>query len=245
MAADVLFAQGDLSAALDALKEKLVDEINAAPEDHLLHVDEDEWVSALVDRWSVDAPELHPDKMWMDRPQEVQVDVRGYPNRAIFDHSQPAWWPGYRVTIHIPFSGDEGVFRLRANSFSMNPPSADVGSGEIVDVIEYPHDQPVDIKARADELSRKVGEHLRWSQNDIEVYNSELDQTARSTIAARRERVKRNYEHLAATGLPMGSEGESSKTFITDAIVRRPAPVVPSTPENRPMALEPVLADDI
>ena len=199
----------------------------------------------MVERWSVEAPELHPDKMWMDRPQEVQVDVRGHPNRAIFDRSRPVWWPGYRVTVHIPFSGDDGVFRLRAGQFSMNPPSADVRAGELVDVIEYPHDTPLDIKARADALAQKVAQHLTWSQADIAQHNASLEQTARGTIAARRERVRRNYAHLEATGLPMGPQDDSPKTYIADAIVRRPAPILPHTPEDRPMALEPVLADAI
>jgi hypothetical protein len=39
--------------------------------------------------------------------------------------------------------------------------------------------------------------------------------------------------------------GDSAKTYIADAIVRRPSPVLPSTPENRPMPLEPVLADQV
>jgi hypothetical protein len=108
MSADLLFRDDDLRLTLEAIAHKMVDEINAAPEQHLLQVDEDRWVSALVERWSVEAPELHPDKMWMDRPQEIQVDVRGHPNRAIFDHSRPVLWPGYRVTVHVPFSGDDG-----------------------------------------------------------------------------------------------------------------------------------------
>jgi hypothetical protein len=57
MAVDLLFYRGgELGSALEAQSRKLVDEIEAAPEDHLLHVDEDEWVRALVDRWQVEAP---------------------------------------------------------------------------------------------------------------------------------------------------------------------------------------------
>lgn len=118
-------------------------------------------------------------------------------------------------------------------------------ANEILDVIEYPHDSPVDIKARADQLAQKLAQHLAWSRADIEQHNSGLEQTAREAINGRRDRVQRNYEHVAATGLPMGPQTDSAETYIADAIVRRPAPVLPTTPDDRPMALEPVLADAV
>ena len=38
---------------------------------------------------------------------------------------------------------------------------------------------------------------------------------------------------------------DKPKTYIADAVVRRPAPVLPTTPDTRPMALEPVLGDEV
>jgi hypothetical protein len=75
MSAELLFSRGELRLALEAQARKLVEEIEAAPEDHLLHVDEDEWVAGLVDRWSVEAPVLHPEEMWVEPPEEIKVDV--------------------------------------------------------------------------------------------------------------------------------------------------------------------------
>lgn len=43
-------------------------EIEKAPEDHLMQADEDEWVAALVERYRIEAPELHRDKWWIDKP---------------------------------------------------------------------------------------------------------------------------------------------------------------------------------
>lgn len=57
--------------------------------------------------------------------------------------------------------------------------------------------------------------------------------------------MQANYEHLRDTGLPMGPPGEDAKTYIADVLVRRPAPLLPSTPESTPMPLEPVLAGEV
>lgn len=246
MAITLLFNNGQLDDALKEQARKLVEEVEAAPEDHVLHVDEDQWREALVERWRVDAPQLQTDEVWMDPAQEIKVDVSRDWGRAISDPSRPFWYPGYRVTVHVPFSGDSQVFKLRASQFSFNPPRGDARAGELLDVIEYPHDAPVDIKARTNLLVESVEQHLSWSQQDIARFNLELSTTALSAISARRQRLRTNYEQLQATGLPMRRPGhEVAKTYIADAIIRRPAPVLPAMPPSIPVALEPVLADKV
>jgi hypothetical protein len=243
---DLLFCSGDLGAALEAIRRSMTEEIGKAQEDHVLHVDEHEWATALADRYSVEAPVLQSDKVWMDPPQDIQVDVSwDHFNRAIFDPSTPTYIPGYRVVVHVPFSGDKGVFEQRARTFSMNPPRAEVRPGELRKHFEYPHDRPANIKAETDQLISAVEQHLTWARGDIEAHNQRLHQEARAAITNRRERVLKHHEHLAETGLPMQRPDDGPKTYIADAIVRRPAPVLPSMPASQPMPLEPVLADDV
>jgi hypothetical protein len=243
---DLLFNSGHLSDALEEIERQLLAEVGQAPEAQLLQVDEDEWVKALAERYAVEAPDLHAEKAWMSRPEEVQVDVSHQSfQRAIIDPSTPTYIAGYRVVAHIPFTGDTSVFSLRPSSFTFNPPRAGVGDDELVDVVDYPHDMPIDIKARVDELVRKVEQYLVSARADIGQHNDGLEGVARSAIQNRRARVQRNYEHLQATGLPMGPPDEDPKTYIADVLVRRPAPVLPMTPTSTPMPLEPVLADQV
>jgi hypothetical protein len=49
--ADLLLSPGDLRAALTHQGVLLRDAIEGVPEEHLLRVDEDEWVPALVDEF--------------------------------------------------------------------------------------------------------------------------------------------------------------------------------------------------
>lgn len=242
-----LFNSGLLRDALDEHKRKVIAEVEAAPADHVLHVDEDEWVDALVDRWRVNVPELLPDEAWMDPPKEVPVDVsHEHFTRAIMDPSTPTYIPGYRVVIHIPFVGDAAVFGLRANTYTLSgPPSASVRGSELVDVIEYPHDSPRDIDGHLQSIVSKVNQQLAWVGNDVEVFHQELPGVARSAISNRRARVKNHAEHIARSSLPVGRPSSDDRTYITEAIVRRPAPVLPRTPDHEPMVLEPVLADEI
>ena len=120
-------------------------EVEAAPADHVLKVDEEDWAAALAQRWAVESPVLRVDDMWQEEPSEVKVDVRHDQSRAISDGSQPVWWPGFRVVVHIPFDGDPGMFQFRPNQFTYNPPRAEVEATDLIDVIEYPHETPANI----------------------------------------------------------------------------------------------------
>ena len=71
----MLFHNGDLRTALEEHDNGIGQEVEAAPERHVLQADEIEWAKALAARYNVDAPVLREDDIWMDEPQPVQVDV--------------------------------------------------------------------------------------------------------------------------------------------------------------------------
>lgn len=242
--ADALFSRGSLRDTLEATLPRVEEEVDGAPEDHLLHADVEEWVKAIAALRGMRTPTLG--EPWMDDPEEIRIDLSrtasGIFGRAPFPSSSGPSVAGYRVVVHIPFDGDGAVFLLAPSTFTTTVPMARVGNRELIHVIEYPHDQQADIRASTDKLVREVERHLRWANDDIEQYNASLEQRARAAIENRRARVKRHREHLAATGLPTRPKEGSPKTYIADAIVRLPAPVLPTTPTSAPIALSPCSA---
>lgn len=240
---DLLFHEGELSAALEATARRMDAEIESAPEDHVLHADDDAWVEALVARHSVVAPTLRMDDVWMDAPEEVKVDVsHDYARRAL-DPGRSFYIAGTRNTVHIPLDGDAGVFRFRPSTWNLNPPRADVRGNELVRSWEYPHDSPIDLRTEVDSLIGSVQSYLTWAASDIETFNASLDQRARRLVGARRARIRTSYERAASSGIPIGPRGQQEKTHIADAIVRLPSPVLPPRIET-PIPLEPTLGDE-
>lgn len=244
---DLLFHRGgSLRDALEQQAKGMVQEVERTPEKHVLQVDEEAWAQALAERWSGEAPELCPDDAWMDPPKDVQVDVSwDHFRRAIMDPSRPAYVPGHRTVVHIPFTGDKTIFSLQPSTYTLNPPRADVGEGEMRLVVEYPSDTPANIKGETNGLVNAVNAYLGYARNDIDQFNQGLESQARAAIQDRRRRVERHRAHIAETGLPVGRPSERTKTYIADALVRRPAPVLPQTPVAEPIRLEPVLADEV
>ena len=244
---EALFSRGSLRETLEATLPRVEEEVDSAPEDHLLHADVEEWVKAVVALRRMGTLTLG--EPWMDDAEEIRIDLSrpasGVFGRAPFPSSSGPGVAGYRVVVHVPFDGDGAVFLLAPSTFTATQPIAQVGNRELLHVIEYPHDQRADIRASTDRLVGEVEKHLRWANDDIEQYNAKLEQRARTAIQDRRERVKRHREHLAATGLPTRPKEGSPKTYIADAIVRLPTPVLPTTPTSEPIALEPVLGDEV
>lgn len=240
-----LFSDGELRYALENQARLLDQEIERAPEEHLMQVDEGEWVAALVARYSVEAPTLQQDKWWTDPPAEIKVDVRGDPGRDIRDPSRPAPINGIRVVVHVPFSGEADVFKFRPSSFDYNPPNASIRHDEVLVVVEYAADAPRDVRAIAQEVVDKIAKYLSWARSDAEEFNRGLEQRALQVIRARRERVRQAYERAEATGIPMRRPDESPKTYIADVLVRRPSPSMPPANTSTSIALEPVLSDAV
>jgi hypothetical protein len=238
-----LFSGGKLRFALEATLPKVDEEVDKAPEDHLLHVEVEEWVKAIVALRGMSPTTLG--EPWMDDAQEIRIDATPRASRVLSAPIPSSGIPGYRIIVHIPFNGPGGVFLLAPSTYTTTVPIAEVGDRELIHVIEYPHNQQANIKASTDNLVREVEQHLRWANGDIEQYNAALELRARTAIQSRRERVERNREHLAATGLPTRPKEDSPKTYIADAIVRRPAPVLPTTSTKAFIALEPVLGDEV
>jgi hypothetical protein len=185
---NLLFSKGDLRAALDHQLHLLGEEVDTAPEEHVLQVDESAWVAALVERYQVEAPVLQPEDWSMSKPEEIRVDVSHDQSRAIWSEG-PVYISGFRVSVHVPFTGDAGVFGMRASSFTYNPPRGSVCGNEVVKVIEYPHDAQANIRGIADTFVSDLQQYLGWARSDIDAFNGALEGQACGAISRRRERL--------------------------------------------------------
>jgi len=243
--AEHLFYGGELRDALEGHARGMDKEIVEAPEDHLLHVDEDEWVAALLARHQIEPLRLDRDQWWMDAPEEVKVDVRYDSGRDIRDPSRPALVNGIRVVVHVPYSGETDLFKFTPSTRTYNPPTAKVGREDVQIVVEYPADAARDVKAAAEYELGRIENYVGWVRGDVETFNRTLEQRARGAIQTRRQRVRDAYEQLEATGIPMRRPEESPKTYIADVLVRRPSPTIPPASAPTSIALEPVLSDAV
>jgi hypothetical protein len=243
LGAALFFSHGHLESGLHRRWLEMVAEINGAPEEHVLRVDEQAWAAALYERYSVEAPVLKTADKWMAEPEVIQVDVSGDVSRII--RMRPAYVAGHRVKVHIPFTGDGGVFDYLPSSHILVELFATVGEQELIKEIIYPDDNPADITVETEQFMGRVETNLGSARAEIFKFNSSLELRALNTIRERRQAIERHQAHIATTGLRIGAPRDRERTSVEEVIVRRPAPVLPhSSAGQPPIELEPVLLDE-
>jgi hypothetical protein len=243
---DYLFSGSELGAALQQQASKVREAVEAVPEEHLWQADADEWAVALADEFRVEPPELQVEEMYREEAREVMVDVGGDPHRYFSPFTANTRIRGYRIVVRIPFTGDSAVFELRPSSFTYNPPVGEVVEDELTYTLDYPHDSPPNIDEQVNDFVGTVQQWLGFARGDIESFNNTLVQEAQRAISDRRRRIEQRDAHLATSTIPVGKPGNKRKTYIAEAIVRRPAPKLPKAKATeQPVQLEPVLADAI
>ncbi len=244
MADKLLFHDGPLDNALEAQVRALVEEVRAAPEEHLRQVDQEAWAAALARRYAVEPPALHREDWHQDPVSETQVDVSQDQGRAISDRSRPFYRQGFRARVHVPFSGERDVFFLRPNQFTFNRPRAAVGGDAVVIDVVYLPDREVDIRARVEEVLGGLEQWLGFGRPQIEEHNGRLHGQALAAIHERRARLEEAARRVKESGIPVRAP-DDVRMSIAEVIVRRPNPLPARAAGGRPMPLEPSLGDEV
>ena len=242
LAGALFFARGHLLQGLEAHRQSLVQEVEAAPEAHVLKVDEAQWTRALFDRYAVEAPILKREDAYMEQLRAAQVDVSWDSSRLI--RSRPVYVPGHKTVVHVPFTGEKDIFHFLPSSHILVQLHARVTDDELLIDIEYPDDRPLDITAYTDKFIERVETNLTNARADIAKFNTDLEKFAMNAIVTRRERIEKHLAHAVTTGLPIKHTGDPEKASIPEVITRRAAPLLPTLREGEPMELEPVLLDE-
>jgi hypothetical protein len=129
---DLLFhGQEDLRDYFERVKLTAKKKIEGFDANYLLNSSEEDLVRYLVDEYSLDPPVLDPDKKYVFRQSEVDIDVSQDRMRGIFDRSKPFYIKGISVTIAIPFSGDGTYFQYTPSTLTFNPPRGEVIGQEV------------------------------------------------------------------------------------------------------------------
>lgn len=125
-----LFWGAELSTLLQQRKAGLEAEIKGMERNYILNASEQDLTDALVEKYSVEVPELQEDKIHVLDPIDVSVDVSRRHDYVIFE-GENRRVPGVGITYCIPFTGDFKLFRFKASAFSMNPPRGQISDNEI------------------------------------------------------------------------------------------------------------------
>lgn len=231
-----LFSDGDLSASLRAQEQKVAQAAPAIPADHALAASAEDLAAELVAEFRVEPVILDGAATTLSHHDEP-IDVSRDPMRFISDPSRPFYVPGTTITLHIPFRGEAGLFKVRPSRFTLSPPFGEVADGELRIFESVPAPVPPDMKARFDRELAKIESYIETANADVAAYNARLGGLALTAVTQRREKVKADHDLVASFGIPV-RRTDAPTTYAAPPVRRSVSRPPRGTPGKK---LEPVL----
>lgn len=237
-----LFADGDLQASLQqefSGAAAVVDAVNA--EALLDHTDEEVVADLLQDR-AVPALEIAWEQAWSPGPRETRLDVQHDWQYGGAGEDRPILIAADEVTVHVPFTGDPMLLRLRPSSWSSVFPKAEIGAGELLHQVTGSQLSPAQVTASFSSFRTSITQYVDATNADLRQHNGRLEAELRRLVAARRSRLL-NQRQLAA-GLPFQLRPTGAATASPVPVRRTKLHLSPNRPAA-PFQPEPFLQDAI
>ncbi len=101
-----------------------------------------------------------------------------------------------RLTVHIPFEGDPGLFEWMPSRYTSVFPRADIVGDELVFKFDATEGVESDIKAALKSKINEVQQYLSWVEADIENFSKKTEADIRQEIRERKNRIEISRELL-------------------------------------------------
>lgn len=232
-----LFSRAHLSDALRAQTGAVAERVQSISESVLRAADDAELTDQLAEDLKIVPLRLDQQNQTMRR-EEIQVDVTGDPRRFGFPDGRRLLVPGLRVTVSIPYVGDEQLWGFQPSTYRLSGPRGIVRAQRGVDrgvldlVIEQPSDEPLEnIKT---ELQRRIEDitfFIDSQGRDLAGFDDTLRQHIRIALAERRSRLKKHDGLADLLGIPevMPTASATPGRQMSREVQARTPPSLPQT----------------
>lgn len=204
---DLLFYR-DGAFQIPGLQEKaMLTDIDRTDENRLLNTSVEDLCDYFEDKYKIEVPVILDDHIYID-DGETKIDVSHnqqyyFPSR----NGRPVYIDGSRITFHVPFEGDSGLFEIHPSTWSMNPPRATIAGNELI--INF-IGRTLDEKSIKNQFSKKLNEikaNLSQLEQDFKTYNDSVRIKAKSRIEERKQRILSTKNLAASLGYKMKKKG--------------------------------------
>jgi hypothetical protein len=243
-----LFQSGELRSFLDQCLRELGAAVESFDRNRLLSASVDELTSYFVSQYQLEVPRLRRDDAELEH-QEAEIDpARFGPNPNVW-FSRGARVSGIRYTLHVPFEGDERLFKYQPSTYTMSgSPIADVVNGTLILVSDrLASDAPELVKNGFNTVLNEIEQWLGWVGDDVRGWVSGLEGAARTRIQGRREKLLSAQSAVASMGFKLRERPGGSRTFAAPEVRRKVVAAAPARPQapgsSAPYTHEPALTD--
>jgi hypothetical protein len=204
---DVLyFNRTGMFAILDMQRKESDKAIDSIDTDTLLNTPTNDVVVDIVDKYKLEVPILSRDEAHMDPPREVTMTIQDY-GRTIHP-------TGTLLTLHVPFTGDAGMFWVQPSTYDSGPPRGTLNGQELILRMRGTKLEPAAVEKHFNSTLDVFERYFNWQRTSVDQFLTELTQRARQTIEARKARLLADRNMVASLPFRIKARGESTQTYV-------------------------------
>ncbi len=224
MGEELLFNKVQIFSIIQGQTEAVKNRAQSLPANTLLSASEEDLVQALKEEFQLNVPIIKDDQIHISYSGETKIDVSSDPtNRFFYEHRRgPAYVPGNKTVIAVPFEGDSEFFRIQPQSYTLNPPRGEITKNEIL-LTYIRRDQNAEaIKHDYQQTVNAIKQYLTSPLQSSTQFNGQLEDLIRLNLKERKARLLANADMAAAIGLPLKKREGTSPTYSVPVTRRTP-----------------------
>ena len=213
---DDLFLKFDFHALAHSRDKQISDAVNLLGDDYVLNVNEEEYVSYLIEEYTLSVPVIHFE------------DARIEPRKVLVDFDQPRHWMTSKaiernvIRYIIPIEGDAKLLNCRPSSFLVSGFGLfHYSSGQIYTDILVTDRDPEKVNREFEDRKDSFSKMIGFLQKDIRSYNNSLPEKARQIFSGKKERIIQDTRFLTGLGTPTIALAGTPSTYSVPTVSRR------------------------
>lgn len=209
-----LYTGNSFDAFTDEYRNRMSNEINSQSDSYILNVNVDDYTAHLVQKYTLDVPEFHFDKVYVDT---VEKDIPGsrFPRYEFMISNTSKMFRKQVIIYHIPYSGDVDLLQLRPNPFALMSYEANFDSRQkciLIEIINFYND-PEKIKQQYHQEVHYLSSNYGNLRSNCQSFNAGIESSIRRSIEARKQQVLQKNSLVASLGVPMKKKEGVAETF--------------------------------
>ena len=225
--AQFLFTDTPIDAFLNANQHNLFDEIDHLTDAAILSRSNEEWLKYLINKYTMNVPSIDlskAERTWADG----LVPSQPVPNPHI-DNQHGV--PGRIHTLHIPYSGFEGLFYYMPRVSPMNSVIAGTANDEVTIVAGGAWFTAKTLDDHFDKTIQVIQEKLAQLRADVKPFNDSMIAIIAPRLDARRKAAEANKAITDGMKYPLRRRENAPQTY---KLPEKPKPLAPRKASTAP-----------
>jgi len=220
----ILFSECDIDSLLQNQAELAETRVQLIPANTLLSAGEADLIRAVVEEFELKVPTLKDEEIYIEDSGDTEVDLSADSmTRFMYgDPSGPIYVAGNKTVIAVPFEGDDSLFRVRPQTYTMNPPRAQVVGNELLLRFIRTDQNAEALKQEYLDTVNSIKQHLEWLSPSASQFNAQLESIVSVQVQARKRKLLADAGMIAAIGLPLKRRDGTPAADSVQVTRRRP-----------------------